>query len=202
MSSYIKHGTVRRKETSDHKKLSYRVMGNTTAKESPNPLSNPYQRLMELLTQSNGDLNCQNYLGETPLLLAIMEGNLSTIELLVEHGADVNVPDHNGYTPLMYAILINHKDIVEYLLAAGAKGELKNKQGKDSLDLQLHLSDKRFLVESAIKEQIRNQPRHYVNDQRMTEGKIVIKDEVSVKKRILQDNNFLLFNQFKRRQYL
>jgi ankyrin repeat protein len=117
------------------------------------PVGSVYQRLMDLLTQNNGNFNKKNCFGETLLILAILEGSVSIVELLVNAGADIDLPDANGFTPLMYGILKNREDIVKYLVGLGAKAEVKNKYGKDSLDLKLDKLAMKSIIENIIKEQ-------------------------------------------------
>ena len=61
--------------------------------------------------QSN--LNVQNQLGETPLMLAAINNQLELAKVLIEHGAEVNKP---GWTPLHYAATRGHREMMRLLL--------------------------------------------------------------------------------------
>jgi ankyrin repeat protein len=54
----------------------------------------------ELLIRWQADVNARNYLGQTPLHVAAMSGNIKMSQLLIETGADVRAVDIQGKTPL------------------------------------------------------------------------------------------------------
>jgi len=58
-------------------------------------------------------VNCQNTLGETPLMLAAINNQLELANVLIERGADVNKP---GWTPLHYAATRGHREMMRLLL--------------------------------------------------------------------------------------
>jgi ankyrin repeat protein len=58
--------------------------------------------------------------GFTPLLHAVMAGDLTVVRMLVDAGADVNDPAADGTTPLILAIVKHHEDVAMYLLGKGA----------------------------------------------------------------------------------
>ncbi|PNP56947.1 hypothetical protein FNYG_15298 [Fusarium nygamai] len=58
-------------------------------------------RIIQAAPESRATLlNSRNNYGETPLLLAFMARELSTVELLLNYGADASIPDDRGDTPL------------------------------------------------------------------------------------------------------
>ena len=59
---------------------------------------------------------------ETPLHLAIMNGQEKIVEKLIRGGSDVNLPNVDEVKPLHRATLKGNKKIVEALLKAGADG--------------------------------------------------------------------------------
>ena len=58
--------------------------------------------------------------GFTPLLHAVMAGNLEIVRLLVAAGADVNDAAPDGMTPLILAITKHHEDVALFLIEKGA----------------------------------------------------------------------------------
>lgn len=109
-----------------------------------------YKRLVKLVTESKFNMNAKNFLSETPLILAVLEGNLSMVKLFIKHGALVDLADDNGVTPLMYAISNNRKEITEYLLECGANAGLKNNYGTNSLELKVEQMTKQSMLEYVV----------------------------------------------------
>jgi len=72
--------------------------------------------LNTLLTKNSELANAQTTMGESPLLLACMHGQLAAVQILLAHGADVNYQTPNGFFALFMAIQRNHTDIVLHLL--------------------------------------------------------------------------------------
>ena len=116
-----------------------------------------------LLNASKIDLNTLNVMGESPLMLASLQGELELAAQMVKKGADVNktgwTPLHyaaskghlsvitlllenhayidaespNGTTPLMMASMYGSPEAVNLLLGEGADPLLKNQQGLTAL---------------------------------------------------------------------
>jgi ankyrin repeat protein len=68
-------------------------------------------------------------------------------QLFLERGADVNQVDKNGYTPLLLAASIDFGDttMIELLIKAGARLDVRNPEGKTSLDLAREYGHTRFV---------------------------------------------------------
>jgi len=77
--------------------------------------------MIKLLIDNGADPNSQNRLGKTPLLNAVMTGNLVAVKSLVEYGADINMSDKGGVSPLIVAILYGDDELFSWLLELGAK---------------------------------------------------------------------------------
>jgi uncharacterized protein len=58
-------------------------------------------------------VNVQNQLGETPLMLAAINNHIELAAMLINRGADVNRP---GWTPLHYAATRGHREMMRLLL--------------------------------------------------------------------------------------
>lgn len=72
------------------------------------------------LLNSGANVNARNSNGETPLMLAIVEGHLDSVKLFFEHGAYVNDSADDGTTPLMLAAYCGHVEILKFLIQEGA----------------------------------------------------------------------------------
>ena len=71
-----------------------------------------------LLSNQATDVDISNKYGETPLMIASIEGDLPLVKTLVQtKKAQI---DHVGWTPLHYACSRGHLEIAEYLIANGA----------------------------------------------------------------------------------
>ena len=71
-----------------------------------------------LLGDKNIDVDLSNKNGETPLMMASIDGNLPLVKILVlGHKAQL---DHIGWTPLHYACAKGHLEVAQFLIANGA----------------------------------------------------------------------------------
>lgn len=61
--------------------------------------------IVALLLQNGGQINMSNDRGETPLLVAVINENFSTVKYLIESGAYVDATNQNGDTPLHVACI-------------------------------------------------------------------------------------------------
>jgi uncharacterized protein len=71
------------------------------------------QSALVLARHPQTNLNAQNQLGETPLMLAAINNQLELAKVLIARGAEVNKP---GWTPLHYASTRGHRDMMRLLL--------------------------------------------------------------------------------------
>ena len=76
-------------------------------------------QVIDLLLQNPKiDVDLSNKSGETPLMIASIEGNLPLVKTLVlKHKA---LLDHISWTPLHYACARGHLDVAQFLIANGA----------------------------------------------------------------------------------
>lgn len=75
-----------------------------------------------------------NKTGWTPLHYAATSGNVALMGLFLEHHAFVDPEAPNGTTPLMMAAMYGTDDAVKLLLAEGAVPQLKNQLGLTAID--------------------------------------------------------------------
>lgn len=90
--------------------------------------ANLYGLVVSLL--ENYAVNSANHLGQTALMLAASEGNLSIINLLLQHGACVDQLDNQGRNALHYAIKASSKEAALALLPL-----LKNPNQADRFEI-------------------------------------------------------------------
>ena len=83
-----------------------------------------------LTDASNINLNTFNALGESPLMLAALKGQLALSDKLVKKGADVNKP---GWTPLHYAASNGHVEVIKLLLEHHAYIDAESPNGSTPL---------------------------------------------------------------------
>ena len=89
------------------------------------------------------DINQKNEEGLTPLLNAILCGNISIAKILIQHGADVNITeDTSGYSPLIFACLSGDKSLIKLLLDNGAEISIRAKDGTTPLTAALRYGRK------------------------------------------------------------
>jgi uncharacterized protein len=84
--------------------------------------------LLAKATQTN--VNVQNQLGETPLMLAAINNQLELAKVLIERGADVN---REGWTPLHYAATKGHREMMRLLLENDAYIDSESANGTTPL---------------------------------------------------------------------
>jgi len=107
-----------------------------------------YPDVVNLLLAHDANPNIANDAGQTPLMEAAKDGRADMAQALVANNADLNakegneglpgtldVSDGTGMTPLMLAVVGKQVSVAKILLQAGADINLRNRSGKDALDL-------------------------------------------------------------------
>ncbi|WNH13186.1 ankyrin repeat domain-containing protein [Thalassobellus suaedae] len=92
--------------------------------------------IVSFLVHKVKDINGSSDYG-TPLMAAVVKGNLKITKILLDKKADPNIADPNGTTALHYAVLFKLTDIAKLLVKAGAKHSLKDNNGKSAYDYAL-----------------------------------------------------------------
>ena len=72
-------------------------------------------RSITQLIDYGAKIDAKNKRGQTPLHIAVEEGNLNIVKALLKHGADVSIVDNNNETPLDIAKRMNFPDIQKRL---------------------------------------------------------------------------------------
>ncbi len=105
---------------------------------SPEPPQENAAPEMELATAAlEGDLEAiQQHIKaktdldkNTPLVTAVVFGNVEAAKLLMDAGADLDAKDTQGSTPLFCAALFGRTEILKLLLEKGADRRIPNKDG-------------------------------------------------------------------------
>ena len=89
---------------------------------------------VKLLINKGINVNFQNGLGSTSLIMASTNGHLDMVKLLVANGGNLNLKNQGGETPLMKASEHGHLDIVKLLVDKGAKVDFQDAEEKTALD--------------------------------------------------------------------
>jgi len=83
---------------------------------------------MALISQG-ANVNCIYENHNTPLHIALSDGNTTIVDLLLKNGANVDAITDNGYNALMGACIRNNREIVELLLKYNSNVNQKSKNG-------------------------------------------------------------------------
>ena len=107
-------------------------------------------KLSQVLLEHKADPNLQAQDGETPLHKAAKKGNHRMCWLLLKHKANPNIPNESqGQTPLHLAVSASNKRVVQILLTYDASSVVRDRAGRQALDL----------AKSPEIEQILNEPQ-------------------------------------------
>jgi len=71
--------------------------------------------------------------GQTPLHLAVQNGNQEIVDFLISQGADINARDSEGNTPLITALASRKTETAKFLLSKGADVKIKNTQNQPAI---------------------------------------------------------------------
>lgn len=92
-------------------------------------------RLEQILSEEQVDLNHTRWCGSTLLHKAATYGQTDVCEILINHGADINFRTSLGwYTPLHMALANGYTETALVLVLRGANIRLKSKYNEDPFD--------------------------------------------------------------------
>lgn len=92
-------------------------------------------KVLKTLAEYNTNLDLQNGLGITALMLAADKTDISSIEGLLAHGANPNIQDKKGETALFKAIRRGVTEPVAFLIRAGTDLSITNIDGDSALSV-------------------------------------------------------------------
>jgi ankyrin repeat protein len=87
------------------------------------------------LIRAGADVNTQNNLGRTALMMAAESRYASCARHLIDAGADLCMGDHRGYTALHLACNTGMREVVRMLLAKGVDPDVHATRGTTALQL-------------------------------------------------------------------
>jgi len=98
--------------------------------------------IKDILTKKNiNSISSINNKKENALILATKVNNELAVKELLEHGININQQDDLGNTALHYAIETKNLNLTHALLSDCADVNIKNNEGKSSLDLANEIND-------------------------------------------------------------
>lgn len=107
---------------------------------------------VERLLEAGADVNVQNNMGVTALMVSVAAGHLEISKLLIEKGTDIDIQDNDGTTVLMYALQGGLSEGAGLIIEKGANVHIRNNKGQNALmfaSQYSHLDIARLLIEAA-----------------------------------------------------
>jgi len=93
-------------------------------------------RILEVMTASDLNVNAVNDRGDTPLLLACRHGHYRLVVALVSRGAETNkVNPQSGRSPLHEVAYLGHRALAECLLLNGSRVDSRDRAGLTPAEL-------------------------------------------------------------------
>jgi uncharacterized protein len=85
---------------------------------------------VDVLLDARANVDVRNRFGDTPLMVAVLQGRVGVAKKLRARGAAVNT---TGWTPLIYAATGGHEELVRWLLVEGAAIDAASPNGTTAL---------------------------------------------------------------------
>lgn len=96
------------------------------------------------LIKEGADINGKSNYG-TPLMAAVVKGNVAIAKLLLENKANTGITDATGNTALIYAVIFKKYEIAEMLVKAKADVNITDIRGKSALDYAKMTGDDKLI---------------------------------------------------------
>lgn len=110
-----------------------------------------FKKKIEVLLESDIDINARNFEGDTALHLAICRiGTVDAVEILLGKGASLESKGRHGRTPLQYAIFLEKEEIATALLNHKANIYCEDEAGVTPLHLAVSGKASLSLIERLI----------------------------------------------------
>lgn len=107
--------------------------------------------MVQAIIRNGADINFQDKDGDTPMHVAISNGNEWAVEMLIEEGVDINCPDREGCTPLHIAVSTGDCAIIKLVLnAKDCKVNARNKYNDTALHLVTNVEIATMLIDAGI----------------------------------------------------
>jgi ankyrin repeat protein len=81
-----------------------------------------------------GNINCQDVNGITPLMFAVIYGNLELLLYLLQLNANIDIQNHKKQTALMLSIEYGHPDIMMILINSQASLTIRDVNNLRAID--------------------------------------------------------------------
>jgi len=86
------------------------------------------------ISELNADVNAKDVHGNTPLIVAVIAGNLEHVRHLIARGADVNTENDDGNTPLIFSVHTTmNANLAQLLIASEADVDVMNNERETAL---------------------------------------------------------------------
>ena len=78
-------------------------------------ISRGHSKTARVLISENADINSKNNIGNTPLILSVLDSNTESVKLLLDAGADISIRNNKREQAIELAKQANNKAIIELL---------------------------------------------------------------------------------------
>lgn len=116
-----------------------------------------YADIVQMLLESNCDVNEADELGRTALFVACLLGKTEVVKVLLDHHADHSLCDNDGQSPLLVASRKGYNDIVNALLQSSANVDKCDVKGDSPLFVAA--SENHLSTIKALSKRITNFPK-------------------------------------------
>ena len=120
---------------------------NQTNKEGYSPLIlacyHGNEEVVKFLIDKVDNINRTSNYG-TPLMAAVVKGDIKIIEMLLSKNADTKIADVNGTTAMHYAVMFKNYEAIKLLIEANADLKIKDNRGQSALDYAAIYNDRKL----------------------------------------------------------